>query len=181
MIVCNGAPKTGTHLLLKTVYLFGGLGYTAKHEHKPFVESFNCKHIHIRRNPRNVLISYIRHFDNADLSKRNIIKHMPIVIEEMKPYIPWIKDKNTLNVTFEDLLTDEKELSRIADYLGFDLAYDHFKKIWGNTSTFTGNLSNWRDWWDEEIDKEWDKNGGRALEAMLGYKQEKNKKKGRKP
>ncbi len=164
-IICNGSPKTGTHLLLKSIYLFGGLGYTAVHKHDPNLS--NC--IHIKRNPRNVLISYIRHFDKSNLTTENITKHIPIIIKEMSSYINLLSDSNVLNVSFEKLLTNSNELERISKFIDLPLIDDHFKKIWGNTPTFTNKLSNWREHWNEEINNKWIELGGVELENTFGY------------
>lgn len=170
MISCNGSSKTGTHALLKTVYLFGGMGFTATHNHIPFdTEQVLGKHIHIRRNPRNVLISWIR-FTKQKLREDVIIKNMPYIIDEMKGYLGWLTDDKVLNVSFEDLLTDENELNRISDFIGLPLTDNHFKKLWGNTPTFTNNLSDWQWYWQSElVQKAWVANDGHILETLMGY------------
>lgn len=169
MITVNGSPKTGTHLLLKAVYTFEGEGYTARHTHSDSTRVVAGKHIHIKRNPRNVLISYIRYLGRADLSKPHILKTIPIVIEEMKMYLPLLTTKAILNVSFEELLTNPAELGRIAAYIGLPCKPTQFDNLWGNTLTFTGSLSNWRDYWDDDIAAEWEARGGKILEALMGY------------
>ena len=168
MIVCNGASKTGTHLLLKAVYLFGSVGFTATHAHKKYGSKIYGKHIHIKRNPRNVLISWLR-FTGQDLTDKNLLRNMPHVINEMNEYLGWLNDKDTLNVSFENLLTDEKEIKRISDFIEVPLSADHFRKLWGDTPTFTNSLSNWRESFSDKIKKEWGLMGGHELERLLGY------------
>tara|TARA_R110000850_G_scaffold54940_1_gene130337 strand:+ start:156 stop:689 length:534 start_codon:yes stop_codon:yes gene_type:complete len=165
MIVCNGSSKTGTHLLLKAVYLFGGGGCLAIHRHDPLLSS--C--IHIKRRPKNVLISYIRNFSEDGLTTENIIKYIPIVLKEIAEYKNLLSDNSVLNVSFEKLLTDPSELKRISDFINIPLADNHFKDLWGNTSTFTGSLSNWRDHWNDEIQSKWVECGGENLSAEFGY------------
>lgn len=176
MIHCNGSPKTGTHLLVKSVRMFNCV--IASHNHNP--ELSPTKHIHIRRNPRNAIISYLR-MDKTELTSKNIISKMKLFIDEYSQYVHLLSDKNILNVSFEDLLTDENELKRIADFIGFPLVDNHFKMLWGNTATFTGSLSNWRDYWCRDIIKAWSELGGVELENSLGYNPDTDKIKVRKP
>ncbi len=169
MININGSPKTGTHLLLRAVVLFEGEGLTAKHEHLDSTNTITGAHLHIKRNPRNALISYIRHLGDGDLSTDGIIRAMPALVEEMKLYLPWTTNPDVLNVSFESLLTDPAELERIATYLSMPCIDDHFLKLWGNTPTFSGKLSNWRDYWNDDVAAAWIAADGAILEQLLGY------------
>jgi len=176
MIHCNGSPKTGTHLLVKSVRMFNSV--LVSHNHNPKLSS--DKHIHIKRNPRNALISYLR-MDKVELTPNNIINRMKTFIDEYSKYIHLLDDKAILNVSFEDLLTDENELKRIAEYIDLPLVDNHFKLLWGNTMTFTGSLSNWRDYWCNDIVDSWFIFGGVELERALGYNPDTDKIKVRKP
>lgn len=168
MIVCNGSPKTGTHLLLKAVYLFGGVGFSASHAHKSFGCRILGKHLHIKRNPRNVLLSWVR-FSGNELKTHNIISEIDHIIKEMTTYKGWLDDGETLNVSFELLLSDKKELERVSGFLGLPLVDDHFSLLWGGTRTFTNNLIKWKDHWNDEINEVWVKAGGLELEKDFGY------------
>ena len=166
MILCNGSPKTGTHLLVKAVRLFGGDAQLSNHNHNP---NLSEPHIHIIRNPRNALISYLR-MSKIELLRSNIIKEMPRFIAEYSEYIKLLDRKDVLTVTFENLLTDESELEKISAFIDLPLIDNHFRKLWGQTMTFTGELSNWRDHWAHtKIDRKWQEYGGLALESALGY------------
>ena len=166
MVLCNGSPKTGTHLLVKAVRLFGGGAQLSNHNHNP---DLSCRHIHIIRNPRNALISYLR-MNKIELLRSNIIKEMPRFIAEYSEYIQLLDRKDVLTITFENLLTDESELDKISAFVGLPLIDNHFRKLWGQTATFTGKLSNWREHWDHsKVARKWESFGGLALESALGY------------
>jgi hypothetical protein len=172
MILCNGTPKAGTHLLKRAVLRFDRYFEKAQHAHVSYSQAAligkDRKHIHIVRNPRNVLISWLR-FNGIPLTRENIIEEMPKTIKRVRAFLPWLEDPNTLTVKFELLLADPAELQKIADYLGEPLSKDHFKKLWGRTQTFTEDLSNWRDHWRPSHAKKWEEAGGLALEKKLGY------------
>ena len=149
--------------------LFGGEGLTARHRHLDSTHKVEGAHLHIKRNPRNALISHIRHLGGGDLSAKGIIQAMPALIAEMKLYLPWTTDLSVLNVSFESLLTDPAEVQRISTYLSMPCKDNHFLKLWGNTPTFTGKLSNWREYWNTDIATAWKAADGDILEQLLGY------------
>lgn len=169
MIYCNGSPKNGTHLLLSSVRLFGGQCFLAQHKHEPSL-SLNAddKHIHIARNPRNALISYMR-MNNIELSVKNIINEIPRLIEEQSSYLHYLKDTKTLNIKFEKLVNSPGELNRISKYLDMPLMDDHFNLSKKGVATWTGRLSNWVELWNCRINSAWIVNGGHELEIELGY------------
>lgn len=168
MITINGSPKTGTHLLQKAVVLFGVDYLLTKYTHSLDEKEIEGKHLHIIRNPRNVLISWMR-FNKNNFNEKDIINTIPSIIKEMKEYTKWLDDKNVFNTKFEILLTDPNELIKIGKFLGEKPIDNHFKLIWGGTKTFTNSLSNWREYWSDSIGIAWEKSGGLELENVLGY------------
>jgi len=178
MIDCNGSPKTGTHLLVKAVRLFGSTAIMASHNHDP---DLSGSHIHIIRNPRNALISYLR-MQQVDLLRTNIIKEMPRFIAEYSEYVNLLSRDDVLTIRFESLLTEESELLKISKFIGLPLINNHFRKLWGQTNTFTGKLSNWREYWSHsKVQRKWSELGGLALESALGYAPDTDKIEVRKP
>jgi len=170
LCICNGSSKTGSHLLLKAVSLFYGHIGLPQHEHTPyFAKRDDRKYLHITRNPRNVLISWCR-FMGIELTDENLLEQIPIIIDEMREYVPWLGDTEVLNVKFEELLDDPKHLDRISEFINMPLVANHFENLWGRTYTFTGRLSDWRDYWSDELQESWVKFGGLKLEADLGYR-----------
>ncbi len=170
MLFCTGSPKTGTHLLLKAVHLFGEECDEAVHSHKDHNVRWSAedKRVHIIRNPRDVVISWVR-YQHLPRNDRTIIKSMSFMIKCMLGHVGWLNEPHCLTVRFEELLKDQKVLESIGSYLNLPLAEDHFESLWGGTSTFTGDLTNWKEFWNDKIDSEWKSRGGVELENKLGY------------
>lgn len=168
-VVCTGAPKSGTHLLLKAVRLFYSNIGLPFHEHVPHESrKVGEKYINIIRNPRNTLISWLR-FSRLPVDEKHLIEEMPAIIKEGAGYLGWLEDDDCLNVRFEALNTDPRELDKIAAYIDKPLIKDHYSKLWGGTKTFTGRLSHWPPYWTPRAKAEWKRLGGINLEARLGY------------
>lgn len=170
MIIVNGAKKSGTHALLRAVDLFDIPTDEVKHSHVPFARADivrHHKHIHISRNPRNVLISKVRRTTGDDVTEAVLMEWMPVVLHSIRTFLPWTKSGKCLNVRFEELITDPSIIEKISDYIGLPLREDHFKLIWGRTHTSTGNLSKWQDHWTDGLEKMWFDLGGHALETVL--------------
>jgi len=171
MLYCGGATKSGTNLLLKALELFG-TDEVRKHHYgfyKPYpYEDKPHPQVQIIRNPRNVLISWVR-FMKLPRNDTTIIKSMDFMLDYLNDHFPCIADDRWHTVRFEELLDDSKVLQGIADYLGLTLIENHFEKLWGDTVTFTGDLTKWEDWWTEEVDKAWTDKGGNKLELEMGY------------
>ena len=111
MLYCTGAPKTGTHLLLKALHLFGEDGQDAIHSHKDYNSKWSAedKRVHIIRNPRNTLISWVRYV-KLERNERTIIKSMDFMIRRMSGHVGWLNEPHCLTVRFEELLSDPKVL-----------------------------------------------------------------------
>ena len=168
MIICNGSPKTGTHLLLKAIHMFGGRCILAVHRHIESVDSIEHQHIHIIRCPRNAFISYIR-MSKIEPTQANIIREMPRFIKEYSQYLHYLDDKNTLNIRFESLLSDPNELNRIAILLDKPLVENHFDRIIGGTSTYNETPSCYKEMFNDKIMYAWGFFCGDVLESALGY------------
>ena len=46
---------------------------------------------------------------------------------------------------------------------------NHFESLWGNTLTFTDDLTNWKDFWNDEVNAAWKAKGGIEIENKLNY------------
>ncbi len=168
-IVCTGASKSGTHLLLKAVRLFYGNIGLPIHDHVPhYAKKPNQKYINIVRNPRNVLLSWVR-FNRLPVDEKHLIQEMPTIIKEGSDYIGWLDDSDCLNISFEEMNTNPKEVAKIAQFIGKPLIDGHYSKLWGSTATFTGRLSHWPPYWTKNVADCWKHYGGENLEARLGY------------
>ena len=171
MLYCGGAPKSGTNLLLKALKLFG-TDEVRKHHYgfyKPYpYEDKPHPQVQIIRNPRNVLISWVR-FMKLPRNDTTIIKSMDFMLDYLHDHFPSIADDRWHTVRFEELLSDPQVLQGIGDYLGLTLIENHFEQLWGDTVTFTGDLTMWEDWWTETVHEAWSKKGGVKLENKMRY------------
>ena len=170
MLYCTGAPKTGTHLLLKALHLFGGDCLQAIHSHKDhnFPWKTTDTRVHIIRNPRNVLISWVR-YQHLPRNDETIIGSMNYVISCMLGHYGWIEEEHCLTVRFEELLEDPNVIKKISEHLDKPLIEDHFDSLWGDTDTFTNDLTEWRDFWTDDVNTAWIEKGGVEIENKMCY------------
>lgn len=182
MITCTGFPKSGTHMLGKTMELIGvPLVFTevpgkdfAIIGHYPFSgKRPDGKCIHIIRNPKNVLVSWVR------MGRKNVAPGYLVsaihnnfnnesLYDGMMGYAEFLDDPETLNVRFEDVIAD-KEDQRIADFVGVEILPGVSEHRLGGTKTWTGKLSVWEDFWFPRLEEEWIKGKGPELESVFGY------------
>lgn len=118
------------------------------------------KVITVFRDPRNVLVSYIRHRkreDDLDVSIPQALKDFwgaPFV-ETYASYLGWAS--RCVRLRFEDLQPDTVGEGRGIYPKGKD---------W---NTRTGSPSHWEDWWDEEAQIAFIAHGGLELLKESGY------------
>ena len=169
-IICTGSPKTGTHALLKAVRLFYNHIGLPEHMHLPHShKKLNRRHVHITRNPRNTLVSWIR-FNREKVTTGSLIGHVPQIIKENFGYAPYLSDADLVhNVRLEELLSEPSVIEGVGKFIGLPIAENHFADIWGDTYTFTGKLSEWQDYWSDDVDAAWVAHNGPELEKALGY------------
>jgi len=182
IIWCNGAPKTGTHLLLNAVYHLGVHKKRLRHEHKYYdgwsdwknLEKPQLAHLHIIRHPKNVLISYVRYTFN-ECSEKHVLDNIPNVIDDCRVFVKWLYDKEVLTVKFENMLKNDKTLKNIAKFIGVPFKKSAFLNMTnkvvdlGFDNTKTNKHSNWQDWWSDRHQDRWIEYGGPQLEIDLGY------------
>jgi len=173
MIICNGLPKSGTHALVKAVQLLGQPD--TEHVHEPFgYDIGQNKHILVKRNPRNVLVSWVR-FHGVQVTSGNLIGAIKRINDRslgklFNDYKGWLTDPSTLVVKFEDLTTDNgATIQLIANYLAVPYLTDAYTYLPGLTRTWTGNLSNWRNHWSAQVESEWNLSGADVAETDWGY------------
>jgi thymidylate synthase len=87
----------------------------------------------------------------------------------MSGHFGWIGEEHCLTVRFEELLTDPNEIKKIGEYLGKPLRKNHFELLWGDTLTFTNDLTEWRDFWTDEVNTAWIEKGGVEIENKMCY------------
>jgi len=167
MLYCTGAPKSGTHLLLKAVELFG---VEAHHSHMDFTKPWDADdtHIQIIRNPRNTVISWVR-FMKLPRNNETIIGSISYMLKRMEGHFGCIAHPQWYTVRFEELLADPNVIEGIAKHIDLPLAEGHFQSLWGDTRTFTNDLTRWKDFWNDEVNAAWIDKGGIEIEEKMNY------------
>lgn len=178
-VLCIGIPKSGTNMTEKVCKMLGAS--PSPHMHTAnYLLAEKHKVAYVYRNPRNVLISAQRYQNHQmrgwekTVTEQKLINQffdffncsMPAVYMS---YSKWLNTK-AFCFRFEDMLTGQETINGLADYLGKQrLNPDIFKDIPGGTYTWTGELSDWKKYWTDGLDKIWVSEGMVEVEKSLGY------------
>lgn len=170
MVTTSGFPKSGNHALVKAVQL---LGQPCRVEHLPFGEPVGDKHIFIRRDPRNIVCSWLR-FQGHPVTPGMFLTAFRrfqerSLVEEMAGYEGWLTDASTLFVRYENLIASDAEMRLIASYLGVPYLAGAFEALPGLTRTWFAEHSDYRGIWTPEVEAAWHAEGGAELLARWGY------------
>lgn len=131
------------------------------------------KHVFIKRDPRNVLLSKVRS-DGQPITQGTVIVKMGNFIagdsfaDVLRRYVPWLQHAPHV-VSYEELIADEHVLKGIAKYLGVHYLHDAFENLPGHTRTWNPEHSDYRYVWTPEIDAAWNEIGGPSILAEWGY------------
>lgn len=92
-------------------------------------------------------------------------------VKHYRRYTRWLTDPDLslLVVRFEDMLANDGELRRIAQWLGVPFQDDAFEVLYGGSRTWSGRLSDWREHWNDQVDAKWRSCGAQTLQDELGY------------
>lgn len=167
MVTTNGFPKSGNHALVKAVQL---LGQPCRINHIPFGGEVGEKHIFIKRDPRNIVCSWLR-FEGKPVTPGMFLTAFrdfmdrPLV-DAMADYAGWLAG---FVVRYEDLIASDAELRRIADYLGVPYIDGAFEALPGLTRTWFAEHSDYRTIWTPEVEAAWGAEGGNELLTAWGY------------
>lgn len=170
MIKTNGFPKSGNHALVKSVQL---LGQPCEVAHTPFAEADGSAGLFIKRDPRNVVCSWLR-FNGQPVTDGMFITAFrrfqnASLVEEMAAFEGWLTAENTLVVSYEALIESDAEMRRIAEFLGVDYLVGAFEVLPGLTRTWYADHSDYKTIWTPELDSVWRAEGGTELLARWGY------------
>ena len=171
-----GIPKSGTNAMEKAIRLYGKR--PSLHTHTAnyhLAEKYKVGYIY--RNPRNVLISAQRYQNHQVRGQADTLTEEKLITMAFgffnapiwavyRGYEKWMTSQACL-IRYEDLVSGA-ENRKLAQYLGVEEKPIHLE-LPGNTPTWTGKTSNWRDYWTEGLDKIWIEEGMLEIEESLGY------------
>lgn len=170
MVTTSGFPKSGTHALEKAVQL---LGQPCQAEHLLYGAPVHDKHIFIKRDPRNIVCSWLR-FNRKSVTPGMFLSSFrqfqsASLVEEMAAYVGWLDEGNTLVVRYEELIASDVCMRGIADYLEVPYLSGAFTELEGLTITWFAVHSDYRKLWTPEIQNVWSAEGGPELLTRWGY------------
>lgn len=170
MVTTNGFSKSGNHALVKAVQL---LGQPCEVNHIPFGEVIEGKHIFIKRDPRNVICSWLR-FNGRPVTPGMFITAFRLfqtasLNDEMAEYEGWLSDTSAHVVRYEDLISDDSCIRGIATFLEIPYLAGAFENLPGLTRTYYPDHSDYRAIWSPEVEAVWSAEGGPELLARWGY------------
>lgn len=170
-VFANGFPKAGNHALVKACHL---LALDCAVEHLPYVGLAPGPTVFIKRDPRNIIMSWLRHSGQAVargpfmVQIHNFMGKGPIV-DQLAAYEGWLNDRDTLVVSYEALTASPVEMQRIAEFAGVEFDPDVFDLLPGLTRTWFPDHSDWQTIWTPQVEKAWNDAGGADLLTRLGY------------
>ncbi|MBV8666732.1 MAG: sulfotransferase domain-containing protein [Burkholderiaceae bacterium] len=137
------------------------------------------KHVFIKRDPRNTLISWMR-YNWMSVTEGTIMAAIGIptpdgtLLQVADSYLGWLTDPSTYVVKFEDLISNEATLEGVATFLGVPYIAGSFANLPGYTTTWTGTgttpaYSDYTQVWTSNLASFWTANGGDTLVSAYGY------------
>lgn len=165
---------------LEKVFALSNRYFVHSHiSHSPQVELIFARHKHLLmvRNPRDLAVSWMRLrvrqeldlVESKDLLGNLILGGMfgRSIPSFYQDFLGWLEVGNIFIIKFEDFISKKLLLDDLAAYLGVDANKLSYEQILGRGPTYTGEKSNWRDWWDGDLDEIWKKSGGTEIESGL--------------
>lgn len=171
-VIASGHPKSGCHALVKALHL---LGWPCQVEHREHDSGLVDRHVFIKRDPRNVAVSWVRWLKQpvtegtVIAAMRNIANTWKTLPASLAEYQGWLHQQNTLVVSYEALTASPAELHRMAKYLGSTVPPDAWPNLLGGTETWSGQPSDWQSVWTPGIEQHWQSIGGAELLRTWGY------------
>lgn len=170
MVTTNGFPKAGNHALVKGLQL---LGQPCSVEHVSFGGPIEGRHLFIKRDPRNIICSWLR-FNGQPVTPGMFLTafrkfQTASLVDEMAEFEGWLSDENTLVIKYEDLIANDDELRSIAAHVGVPYIDGAFEALPGLTRTWFPDHSDYRAIWTPDVESAWVAEGGPELLARWGY------------
>ena len=178
-VLVNCFPKSGLHAVWKACYLLGVNAQTGHYGYGHQLPEGVEKHIFVKRDPRNALISAVR-FDEGTHSRGLQVTQGSVIakfraywekpfIEQISQCEGWLSDPSVLLIKYEDLIASDSEMLRIAEFVGTPWLDDAFENLPGHTRTWNDVHSDYKTVWSDEIERVWAEGGGNDLLVRWGY------------
>jgi hypothetical protein len=126
--------------------------------------------IFIKRDPRNVIVSWLR-FNRDVVSPGKFLARFrrftdrPLVAE-MADYEGWLLG---FVVRYEDLIASDAEMRRIAAHIGAPYVEGAWEQLENHTATWNAEKSDYRTVWTPDVAEAWYDEGGGELLTRWGY------------
>lgn len=160
-LIAVGFPKSGTHALQRALLLLG-LGYIPT-SHLPYANRHTDQpYAFIKRDPRNVVISRVR-WQQKPVTEEWIVHYLRqwnerrTMGEALAAFEGWLMDPDAVQVTFERLVTEPREMQRLGEGVRGRWQPERWRELRsGESRTYTGQLSNWPEHWTPRIEGVWE-------------------------
>ena len=167
MVITNGFPKSGNHALVKALQL---LGQPCRVNHIKVGEPVEGQHVFIKRDPRNVICSWLR-FNGQHVTPGMFLTAFlqfqeRSLIDELAEYEGWLAG---FVVRYEDLIASDAEMRRIAEHLNIPYIDGAFEAHPAIPRTPCADHADYPTIWTPDVGSFWNKNGGPDLLARWGY------------
>lgn len=169
-VFCNGFPKSGNHALAKALEL---LGIPAEVNHEPFPSERpnGAQHILIKRDPRDIVVSWLR-FNRQPVTPGTFIAafrkfQQRSLVEEMMQFEGWLE--RAFVVPYESLIRAPALMQAMAKQLGTYYIDGAWENLPNHTSTWNAVRSDYREVWTSQVRETWSAEGGNELLMRWGY------------
>ncbi len=172
MINLNGAPKSGTHALIKAVELLGiPVDGKAAMMHRDPTAMAGSNAVFIYRHPKNALISAVRQDRDSVVTPGFLITAMADWASQWLAYTGYLTDPDVLAIRLEDLIANETTHQAIAAHIGVPYITDAHVNLPGMTYSWNVTPSDWTtsEHWTAQVQQAWLYNSGLEIEQAFGY------------
>ena len=154
--------------MMKAVEL---LGLPGSVNHEPYGQPYEGKPVLIVRDPRNVIVSWLRFHRDIVTPGKFLARFRRFsdrtLVEEMAAFEGWLDVAHV--VRYEDLVASDATLRGIAAYLGVPYIDGAWEALDGQTATWNAQKSDYRDVWTPDVIAAWYAEGGGDLLTRWGY------------
>lgn len=126
------------------------------------------KLLFIKRDPRNMIVSGMRDKGMPVCQGAFLSYFRSPEFQEIHHFTPWLKI-DCFQTSYEALMADDRELRRLAEYLGIPFLDDAWNNIPGHTRTWRVPHSDYTQVWTPTVREQWIAEGGNEILRDWGY------------